>query len=311
MFEALRGLDAWITAFRRDSSPTRATAPIVDRYELEPGSWIVKVNPVANWTRRDTWAYLKRARPAAQPALRPRLRLDRLRAVHADVASRASPSARAGGPACRSGSAGSSSARPRDPEVDAGGRPRSPARPRPRAPRGRGRPPGGVRSPSESPSTWTGNGVSEVDHARASRRAVVDVATVDVPRRAEHLPGDPRHASAGQLADREHVQAGVERRLGRHPDPPVPEVRVGVGPSDHHRQRRERLARRRSAPQVGANGPRSSTSSSRATARNAARSNFDFVLGNLRVQAAHRGGVHARAAVDGEVPAVRHAERAA
>ena len=24
MFEALRGLDAWITAFRRDSSPTRA-----------------------------------------------------------------------------------------------------------------------------------------------------------------------------------------------------------------------------------------------------------------------------------------------
>ncbi len=58
MFEALRGLDAWITAFRRDSSPTRTTAPIVDRYELEPGRFIVKVNPVANWTRRDTWAYL-------------------------------------------------------------------------------------------------------------------------------------------------------------------------------------------------------------------------------------------------------------
>jgi phosphoadenosine phosphosulfate reductase len=59
MLEALRGLDAWITAFRRDSSPTRATSPIVDRYELEPGRWIVKVNPVANWSRRDTWAYLK------------------------------------------------------------------------------------------------------------------------------------------------------------------------------------------------------------------------------------------------------------
>ena len=37
MFEALRGLDAWITAFRRDSSPTRATAPFVEQYELEPG----------------------------------------------------------------------------------------------------------------------------------------------------------------------------------------------------------------------------------------------------------------------------------
>jgi phosphoadenosine phosphosulfate reductase len=59
MFEALRGLDAWVTAFRRDSSPTRAKAPIVDQYELEPGRFIVKVNPVATWTRRDTWAYLK------------------------------------------------------------------------------------------------------------------------------------------------------------------------------------------------------------------------------------------------------------
>jgi len=59
MLEALRGREAWVTAFRRDSSPTRAAAPIVDRYELEPGSWIVKVNPVATWTRRDTWTYLK------------------------------------------------------------------------------------------------------------------------------------------------------------------------------------------------------------------------------------------------------------
>lgn len=59
MFEALRSLDAWITAFRRDSSPTRAEVPIVDRYELETGRWIVKVNPVATWSRRDTWAYLR------------------------------------------------------------------------------------------------------------------------------------------------------------------------------------------------------------------------------------------------------------
>ncbi len=60
MFEALQELDAWITAYRRDSSPTRANAPILDRYELEPGRPIVKINPVANWSRRDTWAYLKR-----------------------------------------------------------------------------------------------------------------------------------------------------------------------------------------------------------------------------------------------------------
>jgi phosphoadenosine phosphosulfate reductase len=59
MLAALRGLDGWITALRRDSSPTRAGTPIVDRYELEPGTWIVKVNPVANWTRPDVWRYLK------------------------------------------------------------------------------------------------------------------------------------------------------------------------------------------------------------------------------------------------------------
>lgn len=59
MFEALQKLDAWITAFRRESSPTRANAPILDRYELEPGRWMLKINPVANWTRRDTWAYLR------------------------------------------------------------------------------------------------------------------------------------------------------------------------------------------------------------------------------------------------------------
>lgn len=58
MFQALRELDAWVTAFRRDSSPTRAHAPIVDQYEIEPGGFIVKVNPVARWTRRDAWQYL-------------------------------------------------------------------------------------------------------------------------------------------------------------------------------------------------------------------------------------------------------------
>ena len=82
MFEALRGLDAWVTAFRRDSSPTRADAPFVEQYELEPGRWIVKVNPMANWTRATGVGLPARARPSAQPALRPRLHIDRLRAVH-------------------------------------------------------------------------------------------------------------------------------------------------------------------------------------------------------------------------------------
>ena len=59
MFEALRGYDAWITALRRDSSPTRTDAPFVDQYEIESGRWLVKINPVANWTRQDVYRYLK------------------------------------------------------------------------------------------------------------------------------------------------------------------------------------------------------------------------------------------------------------
>lgn len=56
---ALRQLDGWLTAMRRDSAWTRRNTPIVDHYELEPGKYIVKVNPIANWTRRDAWGYLK------------------------------------------------------------------------------------------------------------------------------------------------------------------------------------------------------------------------------------------------------------
>ena len=35
------------------------TTPILERYELEPGHDIVKVNPMANWTKPQVWRYLK------------------------------------------------------------------------------------------------------------------------------------------------------------------------------------------------------------------------------------------------------------
>jgi phosphoadenosine phosphosulfate reductase len=59
MLEALRGYDAWITALRRDSSPTRANAPFVDQYEIEPGRWMIKVNPMATWSHQEVWNYLE------------------------------------------------------------------------------------------------------------------------------------------------------------------------------------------------------------------------------------------------------------
>ena len=53
--EALRGLDAWVTAIRRDQTPERASARVVEwdrRWQL------VKVNPLAAWTSRDVWNYI-------------------------------------------------------------------------------------------------------------------------------------------------------------------------------------------------------------------------------------------------------------
>ena len=56
---ALRGLDGWITSLRRDSAWTRQSTPIVHQYECFPGKTLVKINPVANWTRPQVWRYLK------------------------------------------------------------------------------------------------------------------------------------------------------------------------------------------------------------------------------------------------------------
>ena len=53
---ALVGYDAWITAIRRDQTPARAQAGIV---EWDPKFNLVKVNPLANWTSRDVWAYIR------------------------------------------------------------------------------------------------------------------------------------------------------------------------------------------------------------------------------------------------------------
>jgi phosphoadenosine phosphosulfate reductase len=53
--EALAGLQAWMTAIRRDQTPARATAGVVEwdtRHEL------VKVNPLARWSKREVWDYI-------------------------------------------------------------------------------------------------------------------------------------------------------------------------------------------------------------------------------------------------------------
>ena len=56
---ALRGFDAWMTSMRRDSAWTRRNAPIVSQTKLDgAATTLIKINPIANWTRRDGFVYL-------------------------------------------------------------------------------------------------------------------------------------------------------------------------------------------------------------------------------------------------------------
>ena len=52
---AVEGFEAWISAIRRDQTPDRARAGIL---EWDEKFGLVKVNPLANWTRADVWRYI-------------------------------------------------------------------------------------------------------------------------------------------------------------------------------------------------------------------------------------------------------------
>jgi phosphoadenosine phosphosulfate reductase len=54
---ALVGFDAWISAVRQDQSDTRARTELVEYHEVG-GRPIVKVFPLARWTRADVWRYI-------------------------------------------------------------------------------------------------------------------------------------------------------------------------------------------------------------------------------------------------------------
>jgi phosphoadenosine phosphosulfate reductase len=51
----LAGLDAWMTGIRREQSSTRSALPITVWNEANA---VVKVAPLADWTRDDVWAYV-------------------------------------------------------------------------------------------------------------------------------------------------------------------------------------------------------------------------------------------------------------
>lgn len=52
---ALAPLKSWITGIRREQSPTRVNARLV---EWDAKFGLVKINPLAAWTEKDVWAYI-------------------------------------------------------------------------------------------------------------------------------------------------------------------------------------------------------------------------------------------------------------
>jgi phosphoadenosine phosphosulfate reductase len=52
---AVRGMHAWASAIRREQSPDRARAKIAD---WDRKFQIVKVSPLANWTKQDVWGMI-------------------------------------------------------------------------------------------------------------------------------------------------------------------------------------------------------------------------------------------------------------
>lgn len=63
---ALQGYDAWLSALRRDQSPTRAQ---IAKVEWNAKHNLVKLNPLAGWTRGQVWDYLLRHELPYNPLL--------------------------------------------------------------------------------------------------------------------------------------------------------------------------------------------------------------------------------------------------
>jgi len=60
----LANFSAWMSGIRRDQSPDRATAPIVG---WDHGHGVVKISPLANWTKAQVWDAIVRERVPYNP----------------------------------------------------------------------------------------------------------------------------------------------------------------------------------------------------------------------------------------------------
>lgn len=55
---ALEEYDGWISGLRRDQSPLRAETPVVEAQMLPSGNEVLKIHPLAHWSRAEVDAYI-------------------------------------------------------------------------------------------------------------------------------------------------------------------------------------------------------------------------------------------------------------
>ena len=58
MRRVLRGLEAWMTALRRDQGASRAGTPVVESKLTDDGRVLCKISPFVRWSRNDVWRYV-------------------------------------------------------------------------------------------------------------------------------------------------------------------------------------------------------------------------------------------------------------
>jgi phosphoadenosine phosphosulfate reductase len=59
LLRALADYEIWFTGLRREQSPTRANLEQVEQHTLPSGKTLVKVSPLALWTWKAVWSYLR------------------------------------------------------------------------------------------------------------------------------------------------------------------------------------------------------------------------------------------------------------
>lgn len=59
LFASLDAYEIWFTGLRRDQSPTRANLQTEESFALPSGKRLRKISPLAEWSTRDVWDYLR------------------------------------------------------------------------------------------------------------------------------------------------------------------------------------------------------------------------------------------------------------